>query len=522
MTDVPPDAKMGHPFVHLRKRDGEVVCEGRAHYLGGRKIPPAEGDRPDGCYLEWSWDGASLTVESAPWGFVPCYYFATRDEICVSTRIDVVLARRGAATLDDTAIAVFLRLGFFLGDDTPFSGVYAAPRSGRFAWRPGAGLEIAPAEAPPQPEETTLEAAIEEYGDRFADAVRRRLPAADTVLPLSGGRDSRHILLELDRQGAPPREALSALLFPPRNDEDTLVAARLAAAVGVPFRTVAQPRWPLRSWLEKNRFTSYCSDEHHWVIALSDAIVTGVPGVWDGIAGDNLSESRFPNQETQKLYRRRDTAEVARRIIRRWSGVEEAVTAALSPTARARFALEKAQGRLEAELAQYVDGPNPLGSFYLFNRTRREIALSPFAILGRCGPPLCPYLDRAVSSYLRRMPADFLARERLHSATIAARYPRYASIPYAGEAPARPDPGHWRRLSAQLLGVLAPRARSPQIRGAWVLSRLARGLLLGREDVLWWHPLLVQWLTEVDSFAPSGRSALNLEEHGTMSSKWIR
>ncbi len=500
MTDVPPDAQMGHPFVHLRKRDGEVVCEGRAHYLGGRKIPPAEGYRPDGCYLEWSWDGASLTVESAPWGFVPCYYFATRDEICVSTRIDVVLARRGAATLDDTAIAVFLRLGFFLGDDTPFSGVYAAPRSGRFAWRPGTGLEIAPAEAPPQPEETTLEAAIDEYGDRFADAVRRRLPAADTVLPLSGGRDSRHILLELDRQGAPPREALSVPMFPPRNNEDTVVAGQLAAVTGIHFRAVPQPRWPLGSWIEKNQRTSYCSDEHHWAIALGDAI-GGAAGVWDGIAGDNLSESRFLNEETRNLYGRGDLGAVADRLIRRWRGDEAGVNAALSPAARARFALGKAESRVEAEVARYVDWHNPLGSFYLFNRTRREIALSTFAILGRCGPALCPYLDRAVSSYLMRLPADFLARQRLHSATIAARYPRFASVPYAGDAPAAAAAGYWRRLSAQLLLALLARSRSPHIRGAWAASRLARNALLGRAEALWWRPLMLQWLTQVAAAA---------------------
>src|SRR3546814_11280996 len=59
------------------------------------------------------------------------------------------------------------------------------------------------------------EAAIDEYIGIFRAAMERIRPDDQNYIhPLSGGRDSRHIFLELVRMGRPPRLALTPSSYP--------------------------------------------------------------------------------------------------------------------------------------------------------------------------------------------------------------------------------------------------------------------------------------------------------------------
>src|SRR5205085_2976358 len=111
-----------------------------------------------------------------------------------------LLLEGAPAELDERALSVFLRLGFFLGEDTAFTAIKALPPAATMRWRAGR-LELRGSRPPPPPPaDLGRSEAIEQYAALFRASIERCLePGDDIVLPLSGGRDSRHILLELLR-----------------------------------------------------------------------------------------------------------------------------------------------------------------------------------------------------------------------------------------------------------------------------------------------------------------------------------
>ena len=67
-----------------------------------------------------------------------------------------------------------------------------------------------------KPQQLTRDAALDAFILVFRQAIRRRLQLADDfVVPLSGGRDSRHILFELREAGHPPQFCVTARYFAP-------------------------------------------------------------------------------------------------------------------------------------------------------------------------------------------------------------------------------------------------------------------------------------------------------------------
>src|SRR5262245_62221346 len=74
----------------------------------------------DEVFAGWHTDGRRLIVEHDRYGVHPFFYAATRESIQLSTSIDSLLGSGVPTAVDDSAMAVFLRTGFFVGDATPF------------------------------------------------------------------------------------------------------------------------------------------------------------------------------------------------------------------------------------------------------------------------------------------------------------------------------------------------------------------------------------------------------------------
>jgi asparagine synthase (glutamine-hydrolysing) len=92
----------------------------------------------EGVWAEWNWDGRQLTVRNDRFGFLPVYYAQLPSGFGVSTSA-LELIRAGAATdLDDAAVAVFVRLGYYIGNDTPFKSVRLLPAGSELTWSDGA------------------------------------------------------------------------------------------------------------------------------------------------------------------------------------------------------------------------------------------------------------------------------------------------------------------------------------------------------------------------------------------------
>jgi asparagine synthetase B (glutamine-hydrolysing) len=393
----------------------------------GHRLEDGAHDLADGIFADWVWNGECLRVRTDRYGLSPLYYSATADSVAISPDI-LSLFKLGVATeLDETSFGVFLLLGFYLADDTPFRAIKAVPPCATLTWRPGE-LRVTGERVRAKPQAITREAALDAYIELFREAVRRRVPLGeDFTVPLSGGRDSRHILLELCALGRPPLFCVTYGSFGSLNAEVD-VAAKLCAALRVPHVVLHQPGSHFDQEYQKNLQTGFCTDEHAQTLVLRAYLNGRVRTLYDGIGGDVLSAGLFLDDERQGLLEA-GRFEALARILARES---RAIPGLLREEQRSRFDPEVAIGRIARELTDHAAEPNPIGSFFFWNRTRREIALSVYGV-DDFGVPQCfaPYLDHRVYDLLASLPARLLMDHTFHTEAIRRAHPRYAAIPFS-------------------------------------------------------------------------------------------
>jgi hypothetical protein len=273
----------------------------------------------------------------------------------------------------------------------------------------------------------TRSEAIETYAQMFRAAIARRLPrSGDFALPLSGGRDSRHILFELCAAGCRPRYCVTTSKYG-AGTNDVEIARLLAQSFGLEHIVVGQHS-RFEAELRKNIATSFCSDEHAWFVSTAQFLSTSVDTLYDGIGGDVLSASLFASRAWLDLHRAGRFPELAKLLMKPSTEVIQRV---LDPAFRVAHSDDVAREQIAHELERYANAANPTTMFYFWNRTRREIALSPFALLSGVKTCFCPYLDHRLFDFLASLPPEMLLDKKFHSDTISAAHPRLAAIPYA-------------------------------------------------------------------------------------------
>jgi hypothetical protein len=311
-------------------------------------------------------------------------------------------------------------------------------------------------------------------------------------MPLSGGRDSRHILLELQDAEHAPAACVTVRHFPPRANDDELVARELCERLGVEHRVISQPR--NRAGLErrKNQDTHLCSDEHAQFVVLADHLREHTGETYDGIAGDVLSQSTYLRPELHERFVRGDIRGVAEFVLDGYGTMmsEAALRRVLTPRAYVALSRDRALTRLSAEIQRHADAPNPIGSFFFANRTRREIALAPYALMREL-TVYAPYLDRELYDFLTGLPASLLMDRTLHSEAIARAWPQYAEIPYERKGLRIEDRPATRALAAEIVGAVMHHGMGEWVRRSALLPALVATCLDGDAERLWHGPLIL-------------------------------
>lgn len=325
------------------------------------------------------------------------------------------LIRQGASTeLDHDALNIFIRLGSFIGADTPFKAI-------RFKCPPSIeSLNLRPVDLP-------REQILDAYNDLFRQAMSRCMQAAEgrrVRMGLSAGRDSRHIFLELWRQKALP-DLCWTLDFPGESDAVD-IARQLTSRAGVPHTAVTVPhRDFLAREIRKNQATSFSSIQHSGMVPAL-GVIEPDDVLYDGIGGDVLSAGLFLTEERVKLVESGRIDEFIETIISKgsWSILRDA---ALFPR---RTALE----RVSAEFRRHLSAPDPVSSFYCWTRTRRDIGASAFALIRPQGQTvLAPYLDEDLFRFLSGLTARMTVDHRLHTDAITKAYTEFVDIPYGSK-----------------------------------------------------------------------------------------
>jgi hypothetical protein len=463
-------------FLHVRRTRDGVRLVGEHKGERGHRIQNPHRPDVDGVFVEWSWDGASLRLRNDRYGFYPIFYFANDAEIAVSDSIDSLLAAGALRDLDDAGLAAFLRLGHFLGDDTAFRAIRVLPPGVVLEWSI-AGLKIAPSLVIARRCEMSRRAAMDAYIDLFRAAIARRgAPARSLVVPLSGGRDSRHIVLELCRQGMAPDECVTAPYRPgAKRKTDVEVAAQLCAALGIRHHVPPARASQKNAEQEKNRRTNYTTLEHGWLMPVVERLCSKAAVSYDGMAGDVLSAGHFLTRERHEWFERRQFRKLFQDM--RSALAEPSIQQLLPAETSKRFCLDLALERFETECLPHLEAPNPVGSFSIFNRTRRVACLSAYALQPSVRYVFSPFLDNDLFDFLSSLPAELLVDHNFHTETIQYAYPEYARIPFAVTTPGTGYPATYQQYALEVAAELLFTRTPGLLRKRYVLPRLARCLI---------------------------------------------
>lgn len=495
------------PFLHVRRTVEQVTAEGATSFCKGK--PPFGDIAPDGLCIYWNWDGKSVTVRNDRYGFSPVFYFASANEFIVSNSIPKLLTLGADPAPDDPALNVFLHLGWFLREETPFRYIRALPPAATMTWSPGvAEPAIQSSRLPYRKASISREDAIDGYIELFRKALGRCLPKTATFgLPISGGRDSRHILLELIRQGCKPTDVVTTEFYPPRRNTDSAPARALAEFCGV-RHTLLQPGPRFAAEAETILRTSFCADEHSWMIGVCHFMGERLGTTYDGIIGDVLTQSPFLRRDWLDLYRGE-----------RWEALLDSMLdyyeklggygVVLDPAVKGRFPTELARARILEELKKYADHDDPLDGFVLWNRSKREVSHMPFSMFAAYTEVETPYLDRELFDFLYSLPVatyydESGNRNHLHTDVIAKAFPEAESIPYSdGNWTKRRivSRHHW--MYARQLGAYLRATPHRFLDDRLVGKMVATSMLTGTRIISHYGPMM-QYLTHLNEW--SGRA----------------
>lgn len=413
--------------------------------------------------LECGWRCANGVLEAFAdrLGFVPMFYWTEGPRFILSDSIVQLAGRLPQARFDDQAVAAYLQLGYYVGDTTLLAGVRVLPPASNLVWNGQLtirdGVDFSRSAFP-----GTRSEAVEEYDRLFAKAVAERVSSRIGRITLSGGRDSRHILLELHRQGCLP---CAAVTLRRRNSTDHQVASELARRVNIDCIVAGDVLDPFVVESTKNRLNFFMADENGWYLPLLDHLDGQV---FDGLAGDVLSNGLYFEVDVADLIDRGEIEEAARLFVLKHGGY----LSYLSRKAQTRFNADLAHDLIAGEFARHRDAPNPVQSFVFWNRTRREIALLPIGMARTKVDPLLPYTDRELLAFLLSLPYREFGAPGFHDEVINKVYPSFADVGYATKI----KPSYrWRErlsyaanASRSLLGPFASSARILAYAGATI------------------------------------------------------
>ena len=356
-----------------------------------------------GCYsfALWESDSGTLMLGTDRYGMIPLYYQQKNGPVAFASEIKSLLNFEPDDGINLTAFSELLSLGAPLGDHTLYPSVQRLPAATVLAFRNG---QLTPTRywsrgVSQHDPSMTVPQFVEEAQRLLSRSIARLTnQIAHPICFLSGGYDSRRILLELIRHGKPVTACTSPTV---RNDNpwthDIPIARALCAELGVDHVTVDLS--PAASYADLVRHAyvllDFETDSHPWVLPLLAKIRVGAGVNFDGLGGDVLFEYNYTYAD--EAPRMDDPAYLAERVLRRFPDIFHLL-----------FRLEPPQPplaeRVESALRELPNDENRLGMFYFCNWTRRKASLFAHGLVSLKIDSVYPYLDYDLVDHIFRLP----------------------------------------------------------------------------------------------------------------------
>lgn len=377
-----------------------------------------------------NWDGYKLVIQTDALGYSPLYYYYRNERLIVSSSIPEILHMCGPVKIDNDALSVFIRTGFFLNQDTPFQEILAFPPGGKLILLKES-LKITKSQISFTPSAVNKQQAIDGYAYWAMKAIAKRLPQKQAVVSLSGGHDSRLVLLGLRELKAPIKYCVTASNNTSSEDPDTIIARMITDRLGLPHIITT----PHRPWMtydsKKNIATNFCALEHTWLMAIAEFLHTNADEVYEGTGVEVFTRTDLLSPECLNLYEKGLFPELARKIFTLWVGPPEELISILPIAASlGPFSYEVAVEKLSAALAEYHDQPNPLGSFNFWNKNRRMTALCPIRHLSSNVLLNSPLLDIDLVKFVGGIPTNLILQQEPQAACIRSCFREFSDIPF--------------------------------------------------------------------------------------------
>lgn len=413
-------------FLKLCCGPDGVTAEGESNYYHGNAIEQADGGR-NGVYSEWSWNGQSLRVETCRYGMSPLFYYCGKNSFLISNSITKLLALGAPSDWDDDAMAVFIRRQTFLGEDTPFKEIRVPPPGARLTWSDGK-MTLEGGLFAPKPQSLNRNAVIEGVIELFSQSITRRLPKSDDFyLPLTGGKDSRHILLELARQSVLPKATVTASFPPPLVNQDKDIAGQLSERVGVPHIVLPPAPPGIANEQRKNLATNFCSLDHGWAVPLADFLKEKTAVSYDGLGLDVFFNTIWYSDYRAKLYDDGAFEALAIDLLR---DSETAFSMIFTPEANRRFSRARAIARMVEELKRHANHPHPIAALQFWSRTRRATSTLTFGLQHNIPSVHTPFLDYDLFDFVSGLSKTTLRQPPLHIDAISSFFKEYRDIKF--------------------------------------------------------------------------------------------
>jgi len=417
-------------FSARLSEDGTVQTLGVSHcHLGsepeGRQLP-----QDSRVFAQWTWDGSQLHASNDYSGYLPLFYSWNAREIFVSGSLGQLAALGVPLDWDEAALGVFYRCGFFLGDHTPFKNVKVLPPGATLTWERGV-LSLSASRRLPKPQPLSAEQAIEGYIESFRAAIRRHaLPPEGTALPLTGGRDSRQIALELGRMGKLPRRCVTC-----GDGRDIQSANQLASRLGLSQTVIAPSQRPVKDSLEKNERTHFCALEHTWLLPLWEYLKSEFINSYEGTGVGVLTRTELLDRSFIELHEGNQLHTIGKTLFERIGPGEAFFKRLPSEFSFLARSEDSAIELFARELDSLADAASPLSALSFWSWGRRAISLNPFALMTGLSQISTPFLDRDLYDFVASLPVGVILEQEPQTAAIRRAFPEYADIPFYDELP---------------------------------------------------------------------------------------